>query len=265
MTGPVAEVVSALRAARKYRGLCDATLERVARWALARHQAPAPAIKAAKRKLHQATAAFLAPAAAEALAARAARLPDEDGPALRSACRELLAAHASTAARLGFLDGLYPALWRITGTPRSILDLACGLHPFAWPWMGLDAGTRYAACDVDLRVVGAVGAFLARRGRSGAARALDLLCAAPEEPADVVLLLQALPGLEAQEWGGAARVLAATPARRLVVSLPTATLGGRRAGRRESNDRWLAERLPEGVRAIGRLELPGETFYVLER
>jgi hypothetical protein len=60
-------------------------------------------------------------------------------------------------------------------------------------------------------------------------------------------------------------VLAATPARRLVVSLPTATLGGRRAGRRESNDRWLAERLPEGVRAIGRLELPGETFYVLER
>jgi len=264
MSAAVAEVVAALRGARKYRGLCDATLERVARWAVAREDAGAAAIKAAKRKLHQATAAFLAPEAAEGLMARVARLPEEDGAALQRGCRELLGAHASTAARLSFLGELYPALWRITGTPRSVLDLGCGLHPFAWPWMGLDFGTRYEACDVDLRLVAAVEAFLARRGRRGTARALDLLSAAPEGRADVALLLQALPGLEAQERGGAARVLRAAPARRVVVSLPTVTLGGRGAGRRESNDRWLADRLPEGARSIGRLDFRGETFYVIE-
>ena len=139
-----------LRRSRKYATLCEDTLSRLADWAAARHTAPKAALKAAKRKLHQVYGAYLD----QLYLVRVERLvealptdPTED--ATRATCREVLACHASTAERLPIMAEVYPELLAAVPDPKAVIDLACGLHPFALPWMGLPPGARYRAYDID--------------------------------------------------------------------------------------------------------------------
>src|SRR5207249_1798337 len=71
----------------------------------------------------------------------------------RAACRALMGAHASTRERAGIVDHFYEQVFAITGPPRTVLDVACGLGPVALPWMGLPPEAMYVACDVDSRIV----------------------------------------------------------------------------------------------------------------
>ena len=135
--GASAEIAAALRESRKYGCLCEDTLRRVARWAASRHARTKDAVKAAKRKLHQACGAYLGgfdPAEAGAVARGLPNDPPRD--VLRDACLGVLGRHVSTAERAPFMEEAYAEMFRRTGTPRVLVDVACGLNPFAFPWMG---------------------------------------------------------------------------------------------------------------------------------
>src|SRR5262245_17302309 len=184
--GEVARIVAALASSRKYRDVAPAVLERVARDSLRRTggatgtAAAHDAIWRAKRKLHQICAAFVD---ARALARAGRRLADAspraDEESWRAACREVLALHASTRERLEVLDVFYRELFAVTGAPRRLLDLGCGLHPFALPWMGLPAGCEYVACDLDRRALALIESLFARVGRRVATHAIDLVAELP--------------------------------------------------------------------------------------
>jgi 16S rRNA (guanine(1405)-N(7))-methyltransferase len=256
-------IVAELRASRKYRHLCAETLERVAHWALDRHPAK-EASAAARRKLHQVFASYCECADLDRLAGRVAALPDPaDAEELRTGCRELLANHASTAERLGLLDGLYETLWREIGRPGVVLDLACGYHPFALPWMGLKDSAVYHGCDIDTRLVAAANAFLARLGRSPNVVCKDVLIGMPDCRADVALLLKTLPCLEQQQKDVGPEFLRAIPARHVVVSFPAASLGGRRKGMRVTYDSRMSEIAAQLNVPVRPLEFATETFYLL--
>jgi 16S rRNA (guanine(1405)-N(7))-methyltransferase len=256
------QLVEALAASRKYARVCRDTLWRTAAWALARHPSVREATKAAKRKLHQACGAYLDQLDARRLVALTTDLPS-DPPALGIRCREVLACHASTAERLPFVEALYPALFAFTGVPSSVADLACGLHPFGLPWMGLPPGVRYTACDIDGRLVEAVGILLRHLGVDGAAECRDVLASPPEAAVDVVFLLKTAPCLEQQGKGAVLRVLRAVRARHIVLSYPAQSLGGREKGMREHYDEQ-ARGSAEALRAeMQRVDFGTETFYVL--
>jgi 16S rRNA (guanine(1405)-N(7))-methyltransferase len=258
----VSAVAEALRSSRKYRHLCPATLERAARRAIARHSRVKDAVRVAKGGLHQAHAAFVDTAQADRIEAFVDAMPTGGGPAeTREACRRILALHASTRERLPCLDRFYRGLWEITGPPRAVLDLACGLSPFAFPWMELPAGATYRGLDADGRLVELARRFLARVPGDHAAVCADVLDL-PPDPADVVLLLKTLPCLERQEKGAGLRMVAALRARWVVASFPTRSLGGRDRGMVRGYER-SAEELS---RALGTdpqvVRYPTETTYL---
>jgi 16S rRNA (guanine(1405)-N(7))-methyltransferase len=258
-------VVLEIERSRKYRHLCDETIDRIARWALARHRSVRDATKAAKRKLHQVHSAYCGPASAGELAGAVARLPDPAAvESMRAGCLALLRRHASTAERIPIMDELYSALADEVGPVSSVLDLACGHHPFALPWMRLRPEVAYHARDIDRRVVAAVGVLLSRLGRPGTARCGDLLAGPVDVEADLVLLLKTLPCLEQQEKGSSLRLLAGLPGRHVAVSFPVASLGGgRNRGMRANYDRWMGDLVERLGAPARRLELATETLWLL--
>lgn len=264
--GASAEIAAALRESRKYGCLCEDTLRRVARWAASRHARTKDAVKAAKRKLHQACGAYLGgfdPAEAGAVARGLPNDPPRD--VLRDACLGVLGRHVSTAERAPFMEEAYAEMFRRTGTPRVLVDVACGLNPFAFPWMGLPREVTYHALDIDGRIVSAADAFFARLGMEHSAACSDVLVSVPNVEADVALLLKTLPGLERQEKGAGARVLKELRARHVVVSFPVGSLGGRKKGM-HAHYRGEMSRLADGLGvSVEEIAFPGETFYVLTK
>jgi 16S rRNA (guanine(1405)-N(7))-methyltransferase len=271
----VAEIVRGLRESRRYRSLSEPALVRVARWSLRTQRERQSALKAAKRKLHQVYGAYLTPGAiatAEKAAGRlAAGASSEEEQ--RRLCLEVLRQHASTAERLPFLERFYADMREGLPPPRSVVDLACGLNPFAIPWMGLPAGTSYLAVDVDERLaavynrLGSSFPFAGRAGEGISLRGLshDLAGGTPQAAGDLVLLLKAIPCLEQQEAGAGSRLLRSLDTPSVIVSFPARSLGGHEKGMRQTYDRMLAEMVEGTARTVERLQYPTETVYRLLR
>ena len=146
-----------------------------------------------------------------------------------------------------------------------MVDLACGLHPFALPWMGLDPEAYYAAYDIDGRLAAPVNALLKVLGRAPGMVCRDVLVSPPEDRADVALLLQAVPCLEQQERGTGVRLLERIRAECFVVSFPCQSLGGSSKGM-EQHYEGLASRMADQLHfSVKKLAYPRETFYVLRK
>lgn len=261
-----ASVVEDVKRSRKYRHLCDATVRRVAASAGSRADSHKGAVKSTKRKLHQIYGAYLEgwdPQAARKLVE--GLTPHAGAEAVRAVSRQVLALHASTRERLPLLDTLYRRLFEITGVPRRVLDLGCGLHPFSVPWMGLPQDAQYRAWEIDERMTDLVNLFLSRIGCRGAAFCRDMLAGTPTEQADVVFVLKMLPCLERQEGGCSSRLLRDLNARFVVVSFPTRSIGGRDKGM-QAHYSAAMDRILAGLRwPASKVECRQEMFFVLDK
>ncbi len=225
-------VVAGLAGSSKYRDLAPETLARTADWALERHPRPADALKAAKRKLHQAFGAYLDPGALAAVGRILDGLgPDPDREALETTATRILALHRSAAERLPIVREFYETIFEAAGRPASILDVAAGLNAFALPFMGLPGETRYTSVEVDRGLAAATERFLQLTGRPGEAIWADALIRIPETDAELALVLKTLPCLEQQEDGAALALLQRLAAiQQIAVSYPVRSLGGREKG-----------------------------------
>ena len=253
-------IVCELKASRKYRHLCEATLNRVGQWAQARYPNRKLAVKNAKSKLHQVYGAFVEKVDFTRLQTLTDCLAEQN---LRITCNEILGCHTSTAERMPFVEELYATLFGKTGYPGRLLDLACGLNPFSLPWMNLPSGSKYEACDIDSRLVAAIDRLFAHSGVDGTAKCQDLLVGEQSYQADVVLLLKTLPSIEQQEKGMSLRLLRRMHADHIVVSYPSRSIGGRAKGMPEHYES-IAKSLAEDLgRKLEKLTFPGEIFYLM--
>ena len=216
-------VIDGLASSSRYRHLTRGLLARTADWAIARHPRPRPALKAAKRKLHQAFGAYAADL--DSLGKMLDTL--EAGAGTDAVCRRILGLHLSTAERLSFMEEFHATIWNHCGTPRHVLDLAAGLNAFSLPFSGLGPAVSYTAVEIDRRMVDAVRRFLAFTGRPGDCLWHDVLDGIPQERVDVALLLKILPCLERQKSGAAAHLMQSLKhVPDIVVSYPVRSLGG---------------------------------------
>ena len=205
------------------------------------------ALKAVRQKLHNIVAPYLGdpeyPAAERELAAAFA---SADPQAVRAACAGILSAHASTRERISILDEFYPRIFAATGKPAAILDVACGLNPLTFPWMGLPLTTRYHAYDIHGPRVEFLNRYFRLQGLAELAQQQDVLVHPPEEEAEVALLFKEAHRFEQRQRGCNAPLWDALRVRYLLVSLPTHSLSGRfRPGRPPAaacpRDSWAAE------------------------
>ncbi|MGB9799036.1 MAG: hypothetical protein ACPLUL_02930 [Thermanaerothrix sp.] len=226
----VAQFVQWARHSPKYRALDlpETLLTDIMTHALKRYTKPAQALAAARRILHQVVAPYLGDPdyiqAAQALE-NAARQGEE---AVRQVCWHLLQQHASTRERLPFLEAFYQRLFGVTGVPATILDLACGLNPLAWPWMGLPREIRYLAFDIHNPRVQLIRRFFELMGIHGQAFHRDILVEPPWDQAEVAFFFKEIHRFEERQPGCARSFLQAIPARWLLISLPTRSLSQKR-------------------------------------
>jgi 16S rRNA (guanine(1405)-N(7))-methyltransferase len=223
-------VVAAVKQSRKYRDTSEETIRLLAVEAVIEHKKIKPAEKAVRKRLHS----IMAPYLGDPDYAAAGKLLTEvfvagDGVTIRAACRDLMYAHLSTRERLPILDVFYRDIFAVTGLPARLLDVACGLNPLAFPWMGLPAtGTDYVAYDIHEPRVDFLNHYFILQGMPPLAFVKDVAVGAPAESGDVALFLKELPRFERNYAGHGRALLEAIDARWLVVSFPTiSTHGGR--------------------------------------
>ncbi len=223
-------VVDAIKQSRKYRDTSEETIRQLAVEAVIEHKKPKPAEKAVRKRLHSIMAPYLGdPDYAAARQLLTDSFAGGDEKVIRAACRDLMYTHLSTRERLPILDTFYRDIFAVTGPPRRLLDIACGLNPLAFPWMGLPAaGTDFIAYDIHEPRVDFLNHYFVLQGLPPHAYVKDVAVGAPTESGDVALFLKEMPRFERNYPGHGRALLDAIDTRWLVVSFPTiSTHGGR--------------------------------------
>ena len=275
-TSEVYRIVAAVRASAKYGTVCRSTVERIAAQEWGKGRSLKQAIKATKNRLHQAYSAYESRIDYDRVygsleAAYAADTPE----GIRAACRRILNLHASSRERLPILDRFYAGIFAHTGTPRSLLDLACGLNPLSLPWMGLSypssgdplAGKRvvYYAYDIDTARVAFLNRYLCLAGVQACACAQDVICDLPAEGADVALLLKSSACLERQKKGATLALLDALDVSYAVVTFPVKSLGRREKGMPAHYAQTFAEMLSVRPWPVTRLDFATEQAFIVDK
>lgn len=256
------DLLQKLLDSRNYRDICPDTIRRVWSDCEARYKKPKDVEKAAREALHGISGAFMTPREARQLAydMQAWHINKTDHGLDR-----MLSRHASTRERLPLqaLDGLYGQIFAITGRPRSVLDLACGINPL---YLGA-RGIPTIGVDISGSAVDAINCFGEVYGMPVSAAYADLMCpgAIPDERSDAALLFKLLPLLERQRTGAALDVMNAVNAPFLIVSFPTRTLGGRNVGMAIHYSDWMEAHMPRGGAIAQRLETDNELFYIIKK
>lgn len=262
----LSRIVSAVAGSRKYRTICEDTIRRIATRESANHDDVKATIKATKRRLHQVYGAFEQgfdyDAAYQRLAAAYRTGSDAE---IEAVCRQILGLHSSTCERLPILDRFYARIFAVTGQPRSILDLGCGLNPLALPWMDLGPEAQYIAVDIDADRVRFLNRYLALAGFAPLARCQDVLAHPPDDDADLALLLKMSPSLERQEQGATLHLLEQLSTPFIVISFAVKSLGGRERGMQAHYDRQFLALVEGQTWPVEKLVFEAELVFVIRK
>jgi len=263
----LAKLIGEIKSSRKYRdtGIPDETVGDILRQELARHAKPSEALRSAKAILHNVMAPYLGdPDYSQARSALDAAFASGSPDTVQQAAREILAQHDSTRERMPYLADFYAPIREACPGLHTVLDLACGLNPFALPWMVLPNDAAYHAYDIHQPRVELVNHFLGGLGLAPLAEARDVLVNPPQVEADAAFLFKEAHRIEKRRKGASRSLVQSLHARVIFISLPNRSLDGRRdlGARMQRLIEEIFEGQPGGLRSA---EFPGETLYWLER
>src|SRR5712692_6183387 len=139
------QLIDAVHASHKYKHISKDFITNLGSRELAKRQSLKDAIKSTKNKLHQVGAAYLESEIGRDksspytswLAELKQAAQQDDKEQLRHVCKKIMSYHASTRERLPILEQFYATILADLPPINSVIDLACGLHPLAIPWMPL--------------------------------------------------------------------------------------------------------------------------------
>ncbi|WP_376794289.1 16S rRNA methyltransferase [Thermogemmatispora sp.] len=265
------QLVETVRMSRKYRSLYAGTIAYLGARELVLHSNLEEAVKATKRRLHQIAGMYLTGAApyarwlAELRQARASG----DEEQLRAVCRRVMSWHASTRERLDLLTTFYQPLLADLPPIRRVLDLACGFHPLALPWMPFfragETACYYYACDIYEDLASFLQAVLEVLGVPGEVTVCDIVQAPPDLTVDLAFVLKVLPCLEHIEPEAGLRLLRAIRARYLLVSFPGQSLGGGKRGMAAHHEARFRTLVADCGWRLERFSFPGELVFRIQK
>lgn len=227
---PYQSWISQIRTSKKYRDmdLPEETVRDLFEQEMPRHRNPKDALHAVREKLHNIVAPYLGnPDYRSAVQDLDEAFDTGDPQMVKFVCAQLLASHASTRERLRILEEFYLRIFRAIGRPGSVLDIACGLNPLAFPWMGLPASVQYYAYDIIPPRIDLIRRFFERQGMQPLAFVQDVIVDPPTQPADVAFLFKEAHRIEQRQRGANRPLWEALNVRYLLVSLPTESLSGK--------------------------------------
>jgi 16S rRNA (guanine(1405)-N(7))-methyltransferase len=260
-------LVEAVLASSKYKGIEVDFIRYVGIQELTRQNNLKQAIKSTKNKLHQVGGAY------QRRTPRYAVWLDELKHAKRSAnkehfldtCKWIMGNHSSTRERLPVLEQFYSAIMANLPPINSVLDVACGLHPLAIPWMSLSENVLYYAYDIYEDMIGFLNDCMTLMPVQGFGKTCDVIHNCPAQKVDIAFILKAIPCLEQVDKSAGIRLLESINADHLVVSFPAHTLGGKHKGMVTNYETRFYELIANKPWSIRRFEFPGELVFLVSK
>lgn len=223
-------VIQQIKQSNKYRALdiCEDTIRDLIISEFKQHKNKNTAIKAAKKRLHRIVGTYLGdPNYSLALKELESAFNSYKIDLIKDSCTHIMAEHISTEERLSILDSFYSRIFDVTKTPTAILDIACGLNPLSFPWMGLPTSTRYHAYDIHRTRVNFLNQYFSLQGLPPFAKVQDILVHFPQEEADIAFIFKEVHRFEQRQHGCTLPLLDALRVCYLVISLPTRNQTGK--------------------------------------
>jgi len=182
---------------------------------------------------------------------------------------KLLETHLSTKERISIYPAIYKKIFAITGKPKIILDLGCGMNPLSYPFMKVDA--EYYASELNKADCEFLEKCFNKMNIKGKAIALDLTEAAKDisllktfPKADVCFLFKILDEVEEKKGRKASEVLIKNiDADWLVISFATKKVTGKPM--KYPFRRWLEQMLARLGYEFEIIKEENEVFYVVKK
>ena len=260
-------LIEAVQASSKYKSIGADFIKYIGTKELAKQRTLKEAIKSTKNKLHQVGSAY------QISTPRYASWLDELTFVKRSGnkqhfldtCKSIMQHHSSTRERLPILEQFYSTILANLPPINSVIDIACGLHPLAIPWMSLSEHARYYAFDIYEDMMSFINDSIALMPVQGYAKVSDVIHYCPTQKVDLAFVLKAIPCLEQVDKATGLRLLETINADHLVVSFPTHSLGGKSRGMTSNYETRFYEQLANKPWSIQRFQFPGELVFLVNK
>ncbi|HEY6287118.1 MAG TPA: hypothetical protein VIX20_15750 [Ktedonobacteraceae bacterium] len=260
-------LIEAVLASSKYKSIGIDFITYIGKQELSRQRNLKEAIKSTKNKLHQVGGAY------QTSAPRYSVWLDELKFAKRSGnkehflntCKWIMEYHSSTRERLPILEQFYSTILANLPPINSVIDIACGLHPLAIPWMPLSEHVQYFAFDIYEDMIGFLNESLALMSVRGSGKVSDVLRYCPTQKVDVAFILKAIPCLEQVDKSAGLRLLETINADHLVVSFPAHSLGGKSKGMATYYETRFYKQVAHKPWSIQRFAFPGELVFLVSK
>ncbi len=247
----------------KYKHVSPDLIKSIGKRELEKRRSLKGAIKATKSKLHQVAGAYLGSGVDYNWGLGLLKAAGDE-EAFRKTCRQLMDLHSSTSERLAILDEFYKIVLGSIPEIRSVMDVACGFNPLAWPWMSFGSDVEYWAYDIYVDMVGFIQSFMDIAGIKGKAEMRDVLSNPPTRTVDLALILKSLPCLEQVDKTAVSSVLDSLHAKYMIISYPVHSLGGRQKGMAQNYKEQFYSRTTGRAWQITEFEFSSELVFVVK-
>lgn len=177
--------------------------------------------------------------------------------------KQIMRLHASTAERLPYLDEVYKDIFSHMPSPSSILDLACGLNPLAIPWMPIDEGTEYHACDIVLPMLDFLENYFSVFRPNTHIFEKNILEFQSERSFDLIMLLKTMPLLAQIDKTAPEKLFSRLNFKYLLISYPLQSLGKQYKGMEKTYRTQFENLIANKPFQVQEYKLPNELFFIL--
>jgi len=220
--------------------------------------------KAVRKKLHNIVAPYLGDSDYGQAFQDLKEAFQQDEQAIKATCTQILESHISTQERLPFLDAFYQEIFTRVGEPQSILDLACGYHPFGLPWMNLDQNSQYFAFDIIKARVELINTFFILLNRPPLAFQQDILIHPPQMEADVAFFFKEAHRFDQRQRGCNRIFWRALKVKHLLVSLP-ATSMSMRHDKSDQHRKLVYDNLKDLIWSVEEFQIENEIIFWIRK
>jgi hypothetical protein len=179
---------------------------------------------------------------------------------------QILSVHSSTKERILFYPQLYQKIFQITGKPKTLLDLGCGINPFSFQHMKLSK-LNYYAYDLSKEEISLINQYFKSINLDGKAEILNLLDFDKVKrlpSADLSFLFKMTDVLDRGKGHKTSEeLIKSIPAKHVVISFATLTMSGKKMNHpRRGWIELMSKRLGYSYQL---LEFSNELFYVISK
>ncbi len=245
----------------KYKNICIDLIKNIGLQELFNQKNLKTAIKSCKNKLHQIGGAYFLKKINYNKWAKSLEMGHKEK--LPDICLEMMKFHSSTKERIPIINDFYSKIFSILPPVNSIVDIGCGLHPLAIPWMPLKTNTKYYTYDIYSDMIGFLNKFMDIININGNAECRDVIQSPPDIKVDLAFILKSIPCFEQINKSSGINLIEKLNAKNIVVSFPVKSISGKNKGMLKNYEEKFNKIVINKNWKIARLEFETELVFVI--